>query len=130
MFLLMSASRADDGPREGFPPLAVIALSVSEPGDVLLIETIKGFASKEHLNIENGNFLKSDRPVVNMTVRIKKESFFHITNLNYSDEFVLTAHSHDEEKVWKPIWERLIAKLESVFGASRISHQRRRNLGT
>jgi hypothetical protein len=110
--------------REGFPPLAsvLISVSVSDSQASRVVAALRTFAATENLTIQEGQFPRAGRPVVQVTLRQGDRIIFHISNFSSQGVFRLTVYSHGGREVWAPIWTRLLSRLSDVVGSTNI-HQ-------
>lgn len=106
--------------QEGFVPLAGVKISISDANAARLEEILREFAEAENLRVQEGNFTKRGRPVINMVLQVNEKTFFHVDDFRDNGLFDLNVYSHEKKEVWEPIWLRLTKKLREVFGAKNI----------
>jgi hypothetical protein len=123
LFFSILASCNQSQAQQVFEPVAGVRILLSETQVSTLLETLRAFANQEGLRLEFGNYPKRGREVLNLELRKNAVTFFHIGNFRDPDRFYLTAYSHENEEVWKPIWTRLTASMVATFGGSKVSER-------
>jgi hypothetical protein len=123
--LLLAASAAganaqdlDDG---AFEPL--VQATIHAPTDAQrakLTATLKAIAKAEKLAIDQGDFDKDNRTVINMDLRKNAQTYFSVSNFDDQETFEVTAFSHEDSAIWKPLWLRILKRLNDVVGADNV----------
>jgi hypothetical protein len=108
------------GDREPFLPLAGIAISIAPTQVDSFLINLRSFAAARNLSVEEGNFPKQGLKVINMSVRLNDETFFHVDNFRDPTKFELNAYSHQSQEIWKPIWVALVKTIETEVGPQNI----------
>jgi hypothetical protein len=110
-------------PGEVYLPVAKAAIDVIGEAAEPLLNDVARFAIEQDATIKRGDFPKQGRRVVNLTIVFKDDTFFTLDNFVSSEQFYLTAYSHDDERIWSARWDRLVSSLRARLGNEHINRR-------
>jgi hypothetical protein len=101
-------------------PQATAELEVGDLKATQLSDALQKFAVDERLEFLARPLPKDGRTVVNIAMKMDDETFIHVDNFNSGEKFAAQIYSHEPEKIWKPVWIRLLERIKSVFGSNSV----------
>jgi hypothetical protein len=107
--------------KDAFLPLARVQIKIPEDDSVRFVEILRRFCGEFSIRVMEGNFPKDGRSIRNLTIQINDQTFFHLDNFHNSKIFDLNAYSHEDEAKWKPVWDRLLDRLQQTLGGDQIA---------
>jgi hypothetical protein len=97
-------------------PLASAVVNIAGDRSRAVVQQILDLAHTKHFRAERGDLPKQGRSVVNITIYVTSDSFFHADNFVDPDQLTLNAYSHDTNDAWIGTWQRMLSDIKTKVG--------------
>lgn len=85
-------------------------------------EVIEQFAREQSLFLERGTY-KADHEVENVEIGTSSadpQIFIRLSNRKKTDVFEISLYSHQDAKIWKPMWKEFMRALAAAYASKDI----------